>query len=420
MSFLLRFAFVTVAGAIAVAVVLAVLFARSHFAAIESDVIAQAVGQASAAMTAPLAELDAVHRDARRALPGIAAAATEVTDFQEYVRNVAVYWPDGAPIYPSGSKAAVQGARQSIARQALWRGPPFASAGDTLFSIYAPLANPAGSGYEAVLRLDFSTQQLQVQDQAEQRFVVLVTVGGIALLALSLITLALFAQRELNRRERIADRTLLETMTGIATIVDKRDPYTAGHSKRVAGYSVSLAREMGLNGAEVTTVERAALLHDLGKVGIPDAVLLKPERLDERERTIIGYHPAIANEILGPIEAMREIAPCVLHHHERFDGRGYPRKLAGTEIPLGARIIAVADSYDAMTTDRPYRRALSVEEARDEIRRCSGTQFDEACVAAFVRVVDRGEAVPPAPILDSETLARSFGPQAGRMLDPRD
>jgi HD-GYP domain-containing protein (c-di-GMP phosphodiesterase class II) len=227
----------------------------------------------------------------------------------------------------------------------------------------------------------------------------------------SLLTLAFGAQRELNRRARLANNTFMQTLEGLASIVDKRDPYTAGHSRRVAGYSRKLAERMGLRSSEVTTIEQAALLHDLGKVGIPDAVLLKPAKLTEHERDIIRFHPDIAGEILRGVEAMRDIVPCIVHHHERVDGKGYPRRLGGNAIPLGARIICVADAYDAMTTDRPYRRALSVEIAKTRLQEGAGTQFDASCVAEFIELINEGQVVPPTPVTDLDLLARSFGPQ---------
>jgi HD-GYP domain-containing protein (c-di-GMP phosphodiesterase class II) len=230
---------------------------------------------------------------------------------------------------------------------------------------------------------------------------------GIGLISLAFDKMA----RELNRRQRLADETFRQTMTGIAAIVDKRDPYTAGHSRRVSEYAVKLARRMGLDESLTKTIEASALLHDLGKIGIPDAILLKPAKLDERQRAIIVTHPEIASEILGGIEAMYDIVPCILHHHERWDGSGYPSEMAGEEIPLGARVIAVADTYDAMTTDRPYRRALLPEDSRQELLRGAGVQWDARCVEAFVELIDAGLLGPPPPPANFEEWARAFGQQ---------
>jgi HD-GYP domain-containing protein (c-di-GMP phosphodiesterase class II) len=262
-----------------------------------------------------------------------------------------------------------------------------------------------------VLGVKVSIDQIQSQDIGEIRIVVLATVASSALIFLSLLALAIAAQRELDRRKRLADETFTQTMGGIASIVDKRDPYTAGHSMRVARYSKLLAQRMNLRPSDIRRVEIGALLHDIGKVGVPDAVLLKKDRLDDNERAIIALHPQIAGEIFNNVEAMHDILPCIVAHHERIDGRGYPGRLAGESIPLGARIIAVADAYDAMTTDRPYRRALSSEVACEELRRCVDSHFDMGCVAAFLRLVEEGRIVPPPPILDEDLLERAFGQQ---------
>jgi HD-GYP domain-containing protein (c-di-GMP phosphodiesterase class II) len=184
----------------------------------------------------------------------------------------------------------------------------------------------------------------------------------------------------------------------------------------VGEYSRKLAIELRLSRRTVDVVESAALLHDLGKIGIPDAVLFKPGKLDAHEREVIERHPVIGGELLGGVSTMEDIAPCVLHHHERIDGRGYPGKLGGSEIPIGARLIAVADTFDAMTTDRPYRRALSSATALNEMRRVSGTQLETEFVEAFARLVDRGDIVPPKPAEMDESLDDRFGPsrsQAG-------
>jgi HD-GYP domain-containing protein (c-di-GMP phosphodiesterase class II) len=141
---------------------------------------------------------------------------------------------------------------------------------------------------------------------------------------------------------------------------------------------------MGLTEEQVKVVREGALLHDLGKVGVPDAVLLKNGPLEKHERGIIERHPTVGSSVLDGHEAFAEVRACVLHHHEHFDGSGYPEGLRGSAIPLAARIIAVADSYDAMTTDRPYRRALTHETAIERLRAGSGTQWDDVCVQALI------------------------------------
>jgi putative nucleotidyltransferase with HDIG domain len=151
-------------------------------------------------------------------------------------------------------------------------------------------------------------------------------------------------------------------------------------------YAVAIAREMGLDEHEMHTLRHTALLHDIGKIGISESILQKPGKLTDEEFRFIQCHPVLGAHILESIEFLREVRSQMKHHHEKFDGSGYPDGLAGSAIPLGARIISVADTYDAMTSTRPYRQGLAHEVALEELKRCSGTQFDPAVVDAFVRV----------------------------------
>ncbi len=180
-------------------------------------------------------------------------------------------------------------------------------------------------------------------------------------------------------------------LSGIRTLaatVDAKDAYTHGHSARVAAYSRALALALGLRQLEVETIELAGLLHDIGKIGVPDAVLQKPARLAPDERTLMMEHAELGAKILADNPALLPLAPLIRHHHEWYNGGGYPDGLRGDDIPLGAAIIAVADTFDTMTTDRPYRRAPGWERARAEIARCAGTQFHPRVVGAFLRIVD--------------------------------
>lgn len=412
MSFLARFTFVTLVAALLSAGVLAYVLDTNHLRAVQSDLIASAVGQASGALTKPIAALDYRHkRYGEKAYAAIESLAEQEASFQEYVRGVRLYWPDGSALYPAGTAPAVKDVQSAISAQDVWTSAVRSSHGERIFTVYVPLADPRANEYAAVAALDFSVEQIRSQSEPEHQIVFISTLGAIGVIVASLVTLAFGAQRELNRRARLAEHTFLQTMEGVAAIVDKRDPYTAGHSRRVATYSRKLAVAMGLPAKDVQTIEHAALLHDLGKIGIPDAVLLKPGQLTEQERTVIQFHPDIAGEILRGVDAMQGALPCIVHHHERWDGRGYPRRLAAKSIPLGARIIAVADAYDAMTTDRPYRRALPAEVAEAQLLSGADSQFDPQCVEAFVKLIGAGEAVPPTPATDIDALARSFGQQ---------
>lgn len=181
--------------------------------------------------------------------------------------------------------------------------------------------------------------------------------------------------------------TFYQTIESLARTLDKMDRYTAGHSERVARYAVRLARALGLNDALVEVTRQAALMHDIGKVGCI-INLNKPTQLSQQEYDVFKQHPANGKEILEPIQFLEPVVPGVYCHHERWDGNGYPRGLKGKNIPLVARIISVADAYDAMTSNRAYRRALPHEVTVDEICRCSGTQFDPDVAGTFTNEIE--------------------------------
>lgn len=185
--------------------------------------------------------------------------------------------------------------------------------------------------------------------------------------------------------------TFLSTAEALADAIEKRDPYTGGHTKRVQGYCLCIGRGLSLNQKEMENLRLAAILHDVGKIGIDDAILRKQEGLEKAEFAAIMEHPRLGAEIMGHIKQLRDALPGIRHHQERQDGSGYPDRLRDKEIPLVARIIAVADAFDAMTTDRPYRTAFSDLVALEEIKRCAGTQFDKQVVDAFLRAYERGE-----------------------------
>ncbi|PKL43029.1 MAG: hypothetical protein CVV41_11530 [Candidatus Riflebacteria bacterium HGW-Riflebacteria-1] len=178
----------------------------------------------------------------------------------------------------------------------------------------------------------------------------------------------------------------LETIRSLAAAIDAKDSYTHGHSRRVTDLSVGIALEMGLARSEVDTIRHASLLHDVGKIGISEQILLKPGRLTDDEFETIKSHPHIGAGILNSIEFLKNVCEIIKHHHERFDGKGYPSGLANASIPLGSRIICVADSFDAITSCRPYRKPLTFDEATDEVKRCAGSQFDPLVVEAFIKL----------------------------------
>ncbi|MFJ7848557.1 HD domain-containing phosphohydrolase [Peribacillus sp. NPDC097224] len=183
----------------------------------------------------------------------------------------------------------------------------------------------------------------------------------------------------------------LSMIRTLAKTLDKRDPYTAGHSERVATYSKWMALKIGLDTKTCEELYKAALLHDIGKIGIPDEILRKPTKLSNEEYEIIKKHPEIGADILSTMEPKRTIMNAVetaRYHHERLNGSGYPDQLAGKEIPLFAKIVGIADTFDAMTTDRPYNKGLSYHEAAKELMTCKDTHFDEALVIAFLTALE--------------------------------
>ena len=194
---------------------------------------------------------------------------------------------------------------------------------------------------------------------------------------------------KLDEKTRQIQRMTFQTIETIANTIDAKDEYTKGHSRRVSDYSAEIAREMGMSSEEVERIRYIALLHDIGKIGVPDAVLNKPGHLTETEYELMKKHTTIGGEILKDVGMMPELDVGAKYHHERYDGKGYPGGLKGEEIPLVARIICMADSYDAMTSNRIYRKHLSHHVVIDEIRRCRGTQFDPAVTDAFLRFLER-------------------------------
>jgi putative nucleotidyltransferase with HDIG domain len=179
------------------------------------------------------------------------------------------------------------------------------------------------------------------------------------------------------------------TLEALGNALDLRDAETEGHSKRVTAYTLALARAMGLSSGETRGIARGAFLHDIGKMAIPDHILLKPGKLDESEMAHMRTHSDLGYNMLRRIKYLDDAAEIVWTHHERFDGQGYPRGLAADDIPFGARLFAVADALDAMTSDRPYRRANTFEEARAEILRCGGSQFDPKVAELYSRMPDK-------------------------------
>ncbi len=179
----------------------------------------------------------------------------------------------------------------------------------------------------------------------------------------------------------------LKTIRAFALAVEAKDPYTHGHSENVMKYTIVLAKKLGLNEKEIEKIKYAGLLHDVGKIGISEAILNKPGRLTEEEFAEIKRHPELGARIISDVPFLKSLVPFVLHHHERYDGNGYPHGLAGENIPYGARILCVCDTYEAMTSDRPYRKAMPFEKAVDIIKENRNKQFDPAVADEFLEII---------------------------------
>jgi putative nucleotidyltransferase with HDIG domain len=196
--------------------------------------------------------------------------------------------------------------------------------------------------------------------------------------------------KQLAEKHQELRTAYVETIKALAEAVDAKDAYTRGHSERVGVYASKLAREMGFPKEFIERVYIAGVLHDVGKIGVRDYVITKPDRLTREEYAEIMEHPEVGAKILEPVSFLADIVPCVRHHHEWFDGcdRGYPHRLRGEQIPLPSRIILVADTVEAMTSDRPYRKAMSLDQVLRELTKYSGSQFDPVCVDAMMRLLD--------------------------------
>jgi putative nucleotidyltransferase with HDIG domain len=216
-----------------------------------------------------------------------------------------------------------------------------------------------------------------------------------------------------------------QTISSLAQAVDKRDKYTSGHSLRVKEIAVDIGREMRVGDQELEALEWGGLLHDVGKIGVSDNVLLKQERLTREERMLMNMHPVFGAEIIAPVTKLAPELPIIRHHHEWYNGSGYPDRLMGDEIPKLARILHVADAFEAMTAARPYRmKPLTAEQALGELRKFAGIQFDPVVVEAFVRtkwvdgVPDAGRDVKPRPVpLISQAASRVAQASAASIAD---
>jgi len=219
--------------------------------------------------------------------------------------------------------------------------------------------------------------------------------------------------KQLSAANEDLHRLFTGSIKALAQALEAKDEYTQGHSARVAEESVNIARYLSLSDTEVRRMWLAGYLHDIGKIGIKETILNKPGKLDEEEWDLIQQHPVVAGRILGPIPELSDVIDIIVHHHERYDGTGYPDGLEGNSIPLGARILAVADTYDALTSRRPYRDPLALEEAYRILGEAAGTYLDPVIARAFLNLKRGVRAEPPQDLaeLDSGVVQESDGMQ---------
>lgn len=236
---------------------------------------------------------------------------------------------------------------------------------------------------ETIKRLDIQGY-CEKSDKFDQ--LLLLVESGIK--AISQMNLIREINKELKDTYEKLEKAYLESIETLRFTVEAKDTYTRGHSDRVSEYSVLIGEKLGLSDEDINTLKIGGLFHDIGKIGVPDSILLKDSKLTDDEYSEIKNHPSIGAHILSNATIFKDVLPVVKHHHERYDGNGYPGKLKGEDIPLLARIAAVADSFDAMTSKRTYRNSMDLEFVKTEIQKCKGSQFDPSCADAFLDILN--------------------------------
>jgi putative nucleotidyltransferase with HDIG domain len=333
------------------------------------------------------------------------------------VRGLNIYARNGRLVFSTTTPDRVDRRRTSPdLRKALASGAPSAAVVDSLgdgervVRAWTPLVSSGGSVVGATeLVLDDAAVNQIVDDARTTVWYAVGLVFGVLWLVLALLVRGASARMHAQHRDlearsqdllessRTLEETLLETIETLNAAVEARDPYTAGHSQRVRRVSLAIGRELRLSAKQLGALATAALFHDIGKIGMPDSVLTKPGKLDRAEAAIMREHVTRGAEIVSRITSLKDSVPAIRHHHERWDGLGYPDRLSGAQIPVESSIIAIADAWDAMTTDRPYAVALDMDEAMLEIQAGRGKQFNPAVVDAFLAVARRrpAEIAPP-------------------------
>jgi putative nucleotidyltransferase with HDIG domain len=270
-----------------------------------------------------------------------------------------------------------------------------------LLEVYAPIHNARGraiGAYEIYADPKPTDRAITANNHLIWGAVATVFLALYLALALLVRTASRTLRRQadsLTEAYAVLEQNALEAVETLNATVDARDPYTAGHSQRVQEIALAIADELGIVGKDREAIALAGLFHDIGKLGVPDAILTKPAKLTRQEYELMKQHPTDGANIVAKFSRLQGAVPMIRHHHERWDGAGYPDRLAADSIPLGARVVGLADAWDAMTTDRPYHRALERHEAERELRDNRGTQFAPEVVDAFFRALGR-DLIPEA------------------------
>jgi len=246
-----------------------------------------------------------------------------------------------------------------------------------------------GSRITAVWRINFKDVLPTYLAEAPLGFLMAIVYVEVGIFGILLFFLPLLLARRSFELYTKMRKMYLETIRALAAAIDAKDPYTKGHSERVAKTAVALAQEMNLSDRDIENIEYTALLHDIGKIGIKDKILSKKSSLTDQEFDKIKEHTVMGAKIIEPVDFLKNSYKPIYHHHEKYNGKGYPDGLKSEDIPLSARIIAVADAYDAMGSDRPYRKKLNKDKILKELKDQSGKQFDPEVVKAFISVLDR-------------------------------
>jgi len=356
----------------------------------------------------------AVSRVASRRLARTLSLTTDV-------RRLDVFTREGRLVFSAGERAGASARPSAELLRVMRSSTPTATLvdgdGGALVRVRTALEDADGvpvGGVDA--RLDGRAVRAGVADTSRTIWVAVALVFGLLWCALAVLVKSASwrlrrqneelaaTSHELHESARELEETLLETIETLNAAVEARDPYTAGHSQRVRRVSLAIGRELGLSAKQLGALSTAALFHDIGKIGMPDSILTKPDILTRSEAAIMREHVAHGAEIVERISSLRDSVPAIRHHHERWDGLGYPDGLTGEDIPIEAAILALADAWDAMTTDRPYAAALDSSDALGQIRAGRGTQFGPAVVDAFCLLARRR----PSEILPPEAATAAF------------